>query len=89
MKRNPSYILRQISGDSMLIPTGKAAANFNGMMTLNETAVFIWKHLEEAGSRENLVELVLDHFDVDPETARRDVHGLVDAMIRLGIAEDR
>lgn len=73
----------------MLIPTGKAAANFNGMMTLNETAAFIWNHLEDAESREQLVEMVVDNYEVDSETARRDVFGFVSEMIRLGIVEDR
>lgn len=89
MKKNPNYILRNIAGDAVLISTGKAAQNFNGMMTLNETAAFVWDHLDDAGSRERLVELVLENYDVDPEEARRDVFGLVGAMVSLGIVEDR
>lgn len=78
-------MLRKIADECMLIPTGKAAQNFNGMMTLNETAAFVWDNLDDAGSRERLVELVVENYDVEQEAAYKDVCGLVDAMIRLGM----
>ena len=82
-------MLRKIADECMLIPTGMAAQNFNGMMTLNETAEFIWNHIDDAANREHLVELVVESYDVEQEAAQKDVCGLVDAMIRLGmIAEN-
>lgn len=78
-------MLRKIADECMLIPTGMAAQNFNGMMTLNETAAFVWDNLDDAGSRERLVELVMENYDVEQETAQKDVCGLVDTMIRLGM----
>lgn len=78
-------MLRKIADECMLIPTGKAAQNFNGVMTLNETAAFVWDNLDDAGSRERLVELVVENYDVEQEAAHKDVCGLVDAMIQLGM----
>ena len=40
--KNPELILRTIAGESVLIPTGEMAARFNGMISLNGPAAFIW-----------------------------------------------
>ena len=47
-----------------------ATQQFNGMITLNEVAAFIWKNLDESKSKEELVDKIMDEFEVDEETAR-------------------
>lgn len=42
MKLNPDYILRNIAGEQVVVPTGQAGQKFNGLITLNSTAVFLW-----------------------------------------------
>ena len=34
---NEDYIVREIAGETILVPTGASAEHFNGMLTLNET----------------------------------------------------
>ena len=36
MKRNTDFMLRDIAGEVILVPTGAATQQFNGMITLNE-----------------------------------------------------
>ena len=50
MKRNTDFMLRDIAGEVILVPTGAATQKFNGMITLNEVADFIWKNLDESKS---------------------------------------
>ena len=40
---NEDYILREIAGETILVPTGASADHFNGMLTLNETSRFLWE----------------------------------------------
>ena len=47
MKRNTNFILREIAGENILVATGEAAQIFNGMITLNEVASFIWKNVKQ------------------------------------------
>lgn len=54
MKRNTDFMLRDIAGEVILVPTGAATQQFNGMITLNEVAAFIWKNLDESKSKEEL-----------------------------------
>lgn len=88
LKRNEELVMRDIAGECVLIPTGEFAAKFNGMITLNSTAKFIWAHMEEAKSREELTAMLLDAFEVDEETAARDVEGFIATAIHVGYVRD-
>ena len=88
MKRNTDFMLRDIAGEVILVPTGAATQQFNGMITLNEVAAFIWKNLDESESREILVDKLMDEFGVDRETATRDVIGFVSALYERGLVLD-
>ena len=86
--KNPELILRTIAGESVLIPTGEMAARFNGMISLNGPAAFIWEKMEEIENREQLVQMILDRYEIDEETARKDVNGFLDTAIHVGYAVD-
>ena len=88
LKKNPDLILRSIAGETVLIPTGKMASVFNGMINLNGVAAFIWEKMEEIDDREQLVQMILDRYEIDEETARKDVNGFLDTAIRVGYARE-
>lgn len=77
MKTNSEYMLREIAGESVLIPTGSASQKLNGMIRLTDTAAFIWKQVDTAADLREITERVREEFDVDNETARRDVRGFL------------
>ena len=88
IKKNPDLIMRKIAGECVLVPTSELAAKFNGMINLNTTAQFIWEHMEEVSGQEELVAQLLDAFEVDEETAARDVRGFIATAIHVGYARD-
>lgn len=77
MRTNKEYMLREIAGELVLIPTGAASQKLNGMIRLTETAAFIWKQVETAADLEEIAARLREEFDIDEETARRDVHGFL------------
>lgn len=46
-QKNSQYILREIADEIVLVPTGEAAAEFNGLVTFNKTSAFLWNYLQE------------------------------------------
>ena len=46
MKINKDFMIRDIAGETILVPTGEISHNFNGMITLNEVAAFILQNIE-------------------------------------------
>ena len=85
MKFLKTFALRTVAGETLLIPTGKTAQEFNGMLTMTETARVMWENYEKVNSFEEMVNLILDEFEVDEETARKDVYGFTKSLIQQGI----
>ncbi len=71
----------------MLVPTGATTQEFNGLITLSETAKFIWEHMEEADSLEEMIQLLLDNYEIDEETAKRDAIEFISQLLNAGFVE--
>ncbi|MBR7178978.1 MAG: PqqD family protein [Oscillospiraceae bacterium] len=76
MKIKDGFLLRQVAGQSVVLPTGNEM-NLNMMITLNDTGAFLWEHLQTETDENALVAAVLREYDVDADTARRCVADFV------------
>lgn len=85
MRTNKDFILRDIAGEKILIATGEASENFNGMITLNDVAAFIWENINDCESENVLIDKILDEFDIDRETAVEDAREFIGQALRFGI----
>lgn len=85
MKIDKEFVLRKIAGDNILVPVGKTALDFNGLITLNEIGVFLWEKLQQDVTVDELAEYVLAEYEVDEETAREDILEFVDSLKEAGI----
>ena len=85
MKTHPDFIFRQIAGENILVPCGESAKCLSGLINMNSTAAFIWQNLNDAKDLDELTARVVDNFEIDEETARRDVNGLTAEMIQKGM----
>ena len=45
MRLKGEFIVREVAGETIVIPVGKTAANFNGMICLNASGKLVWKGL--------------------------------------------
>ena len=73
MKIKKDFILREIAGEYILIPTGTTTQNFNGLISLNEVAAFIWSNIEEVEDDNQMIKLILENYEIDEDVARTDV----------------
>ena len=88
MKIKDGFTLRQICGEYIVVGEGLAQVNFNKLLTLNETAAFLWKEIAgKEFSKEDLVNLLLDNYEVSAEVASKDVDKLLETWIKEGVAE--
>lgn len=83
MKIVKEFILREIAGECVLVPTGATSQEFNGMITISDTAKFIWENIEKVDSLEEMIQMVLDTYEIDEETARRDTIAFVGALLSV------
>ena len=88
MKINENFLLREVAGNTIVVPVGDAAERFSGMIKLNETAVFIWRALEDETDEAAVVDAMCAEYDIDKETAAADVARFVTTLRGAGILDD-
>ena len=79
------FVLREIAGDLLLVPAGKTALDFNGMITLNEMGGEIWKLLPYVKDEEELISRLLEEYEVQEDVLRRDVNAFLGELKTLNI----
>ena len=80
MKRSPDFLLREVAGTLVIVPVGEASAKFKGMITLNATSAYLWELLETEQTVQSLVDALTDRYDVDGDTARKDVDAFIEKL---------
>lgn len=85
MRINKEFVLREIAGDYIIIPTGATVLEFNGLITVNEVGVTIWNMLQEEVTMDELVQGVLAEYEVEEEVARKDIQEFLDKLVEGGI----
>lgn len=78
-------MIREIADETVLVATGQASQNFNGMISINEVGSFILHNIEECKDEDELVSKVLGEFEVGENIAREDVREFVDQLIKIGV----
>lgn len=87
MKIKEGYILREVAGSHVVLPLGEATIDFNGMASLNDTGLFLFQKMQEDVTEDELVKALLDRYDIDEESARKDVENFVNKIKGAGIIE--
>lgn len=85
MKLKKQLVKRNIAGDVILVPVGDSSLTLKGLMTLNETAEFIWDRLAAAADAGELAAALCSEYEVEPAEAMTDVEALLAQLKELEI----
>lgn len=88
MKLKENFVLRQVVNTWVVLPLGQATLDFNGMLTLNESGVLLWKALEQRGDREALADVLTREYRVSREIALADVDDFLSKLAEAGCVEE-
>lgn len=80
MRINPDFILREVAGEVIAIPTGEAARNFSGLIAFNNSGRFLCELLKNDCTVSDLITAMLEAYDVDEATAKRDVLSFLEML---------
>lgn len=80
MKIKSGFAKREIAGSNIVVPVGSTSKEFNGMITLNESGAFFWDCFTEDITIEEAVKKVTDEYDIDEQTAKRDIEKFVNML---------
>lgn len=87
MKRSENFVLKELMGNYVLVPVGDAAINLNGVISLNETAKFLWDAAEGEFELDDLVNAIVREYEVDIQTATNGAEVFLKRMKEEGCIE--
>ena len=89
MKINKGFELREMCGEHIVIVTGVENIDFSKVISLNESAAWLWREVEEKEfTPEMLAELLMQQYDVDEATALADATALANQWLSVGIVAE-
>lgn len=88
MKINKEMILREIAGENILVPGADTVLQLNGLFVVTDTGAFIWKLLPTVENEEEILQKILDEYEIDEETAKADISDFLNKLRGFGIIEE-
>ncbi|MCM1077325.1 MAG: PqqD family protein [Bacteroides sp.] len=74
MHFNSNYILREIAGESLLVRQGHEGIDMTSVIALNPSGALLYqKFHNHEFTIDDLVNTIIDEYDIDTATASRDV----------------
>ena len=88
MRIKKGFELREVCGEHIIVAYGRENIDFNKVISLNESATFLWKNIVGKDfDADTLAKLLQQEYEVDAETATRDAQALLDEWTKVGLAE--
>ena len=89
MKIIEGFRLRKLGKDHIIIGEGQQQVNFNKMVSLNETAAYLWYKLEGRDfTVEDMADLLCEEYEVDRKVALEDSKKLAEKWLEAGLISE-
>lgn len=89
MKLNSDFRLREIAGQYMLIYEGTGEVNMSAVYSFSESAAWMWNRCEgRKFSADQMVQWLLDEYEVTEDIAREDVELMLESWREYGFLKD-
>lgn len=80
MKKTEGYIVKRLEDEYLVLPTGKRTEEVNEVISLSETAGFIYLYAEEAENIDELAQIVGKEYGIDSSEVYEDVKSVVKTL---------
>jgi hypothetical protein len=88
MKIKTGFIKRTVGGRNIAVAVGERCKDFDGMITLNDMAGFIWDCLESDTTTDEIITKVLKEYDVDRQKATDDATSFIKTLKDAGLIDE-
>lgn len=87
-RRRESVVLREVAGETFLVPIHGHIADLQELFVLNEVGRYLWDRLDGERSVENLVSEVFATFDISEEQAEHDTAVFLEELSAAGLVAE-
>ncbi len=89
MKIKNGFELREMCGEHIIIGTGVENIDFSKVISLNESAAWLWREVEgKEFTPATLAALLMEQYDVDEAVALADATAIANQWIGVGIVAE-
>jgi hypothetical protein len=89
MRINKGFELRELCGEHIVIGTGVENIDFSKVISLNESAAWLWNEVEgKEFTPETLAALLREQYEVDEATALADATALAAQWVSIGLVSE-
>lgn len=85
MKKTEGYIVKELEDEYIVLPVGKRTEEVNEVISLSETAGFIYIHADKAEDIEGLAQMVGNEYGIAASEVYEDVKNAVKTFREKGI----
>ena len=85
MQIKEGFMMRKVADHCVVVPVGNEVVDFNGMINLNEPGALLFELLQKGCSREDLIQTLLDTYEVTREQCERDADLFLDKLKKAGL----
>ncbi len=87
MKIKKGFILREVGGESVVVPVGERSKSFHGMINLNETGAFLWRFFSEEHTAEEATAALCAEYEANQDDVSADVLRFMEILEKNGFCE--
>jgi hypothetical protein len=87
--RSRSVVSRNVAGEMLIVPVRGKVGDLASIYSFNGTGSLIWQTLDIPRALDELVDAVLREYEVDRESANKDVVQFLSDLLSVGLVETR
>lgn len=88
MKIKSQYKVREMAGENVVIMQGKGTSDLTRIISLNESALYLWGEVESKEfDTQKVAELLSEQYGIDMDIAERDAQRWIDRLEECGLIE--
>ena len=86
--RSERMVGRRVAEQFLLVPIVSRGADVDSLYNLNRIGTFIWESLDGRASGRDIVEALVERFEVERERAEEDYRGFVLSLLGIDAIEE-
>ena len=88
MKIKSQYKVREMAGENVVIMQGKGTSDLTRIISLNESALYLWGEVEgKEFDTKKVAELLAEQYGIDMDIAERDAQRWINRLEECGLIE--
>jgi hypothetical protein len=88
MRIKSQYKVREMAGEYVVIMQGELGSNLTKIISLNESALYLWRAIEGKEFNEaTITKLLAEQYGINDDAAQRDAAHWIDRLEECGLIE--